>query len=85
MRELAERFFGGFEYRTHAMVWQMSIMRDRFEAFAPELRRVYDFQEKWSFVMWALERQDRRLPILKKKFFEKVRVLEDEEGRDNPQ
>jgi hypothetical protein len=29
----------------------------------------YDFDRKWRFVMWSLERQERRLPILRKMFF----------------
>ncbi|MBO7720923.1 MAG: hypothetical protein J6T01_00800 [Kiritimatiellae bacterium] len=85
MSDLAERFMGGFEFRTHAMEWQLSVMRDRFETFAPDLPPCYDFDRKWRFLMWALERQDRRLPILRRKFFEKVKVVEDEEVRNNPQ
>ena len=85
MAEIAERFMGGFEFRTHAMEWQLSIMRDRFESFHPQLPACYGFEEKWRFVMWALERQDRRLPILRRKFFEKVKVVENEDIRDNPQ
>ena len=45
----------------------------------------YGFARKWRFVMWALERQERRLPVLKRLFFEKVRVVEDENLRDNTQ
>ena len=78
MADLAERFMGGFEFRTHAMAWQLSVMRDRFESFDPDVPARYGFGEKWKFVMWSLERQDRRLPILRKRFFEKVRVVEDE-------
>ena len=76
MADLAERFMDGFEYRTHAMEWQLSVMRDEFEAFEPRLPRMYDFGRKWRFVMWSLERQERRLPILRRMFFEKVKVVE---------
>ena len=85
MAELAERFMNGFEFRTHAMEWQLSVMRDKFETFAPQLPRIYDFDRKWRFVMWSLERQERRLPILRKMFFERVKVVEDEGLRNNPQ
>ena len=85
MAEIAERFMGGFEFRTHAMAWQLSVMRDRFEAFSPDIPPQYGFERKWRFVMWSLERQERRLPLLRKRFFEKVKVVEDEEVRDNPQ
>ena len=85
MADIAERFMGGFEFRTHTMAWQLSVMRDKFEAFSPDLPARYDFDRKWKFVMWSLERQERRLPLLRKRFFEKVKVVEDEEVRDNPQ
>ena len=81
MAELAERFMGGFEFRTHAMAWQLSVMRDKFESFRPVMPSRYDFDAKWKFVMWSLERQERRLPVLRKLFFEKVRVVESESRR----
>ena len=83
MAELAERFMNGFEYRTHAMEWQLSVMRDKFEAFEPVLPKMYGFAAKWRFAMWSLERQARRLPILRRMFFEKVKVVEDESLRNN--
>ena len=76
MAELAERFMGGFEFRTHAMEWQLSVMREEFESFRPDLPKTYDFDRKWRFALWALERQARRLPVLRKMFFERVRVVE---------
>ena len=78
MRSLAERFMAGFEYRTHALAWQLSVMRDRFEAFHPALPAAYRFERKWEFVMWSLERQERRLKRLRQKFFEKVELVENE-------
>ena len=83
MAEIAERFMGGFEFRTHAMAWQLSVMRDRFESFRPEMPARYDFDRKWKFVMWSLERQERRLPLLRKRFFEKVKVVENEDIRNH--
>ena len=85
MLELAERFMNGFEFRTHAMEWQLSVMRDQFEEFLPDIPSRYRFRSRWNFVMWALERQERRLQIIRKTFFEKVRVVEDEDIRNNPQ
>ena len=83
MQELAERFMSGFEFRTHAMEWQLSVMRDRFENFNPPVPAGYKFAKKWKFAMWSLERQERRLPLLRKMFMEKVKVLEDEDLRNN--
>lgn len=85
MNEVAERFMDGFEYRTRAMVWQLSVMRDRFEAFKPDLPSVYGFDKKWHFAMWALDRQERRLSILRKMFFQKVEIVENESSWNNPE
>lgn len=85
MNEVAERFMDGFEYRTRAMVWQLSVMRDRFESFKPDLPSVYGFDKKWHFAMWALDRQERRLSILRKMFFQKVEIVENESSWNNPE
>ena len=85
MAEVAERFMGGFEFRTHAMEWQLSVMRDRFEDFNPKLPPAFKFNARWRFVMWSLERQERRLPALRKMFFKKVELVEDENLRNNPE
>lgn len=76
MAEVAERFMGGFEFRTHAMEWQLSVMRDKLENFRPGLSPAYKFERKWRFAMWSLERQERRLPMLKRLFFQKVELEE---------
>ena len=82
MAEIAERFTGGFEFRTHALAWQLSVMRDKFESFHPDLPRMYDFDRKWKFVMWSLERQERRLPSIRRVFFEKVALVAAESAQD---
>jgi hypothetical protein len=78
MAEAAERFMNGFEFRIHALAWQLSVMRDRFEAFAPELPKRYAFDRKWKFLLWALARHERRLPILRSIFMKKVEAVERE-------
>ena len=85
MAELAGRFMSGFEFRTHAMAWQLSVMRDQFEDFRPPILPCYGFDKKWKFVMWSLERQERRLPLLKKMFLKKVEVIENEDIRNYPE
>ncbi len=80
MMEVAHRFMEGFEYRTHAMEWQLSVLRDKFEDFKPRLPAGYAFDRKWRFVLWSLERQERRLPILRKIFFKKVEIEEHEDS-----
>lgn len=83
MAEVAERFMGGFEFRTHAMEWQLSVMRDKLENFRPGLPAQYKFDRKWRFAMWSLERQERRLPMLKRLFFRKVQLEEEKETTIN--
>ena len=79
MADLAERFMGGFEYRTQAMSYQLSVRRDEFERFNPKLPSSYRWQKKLWFFLWALERQERRLPSLRRKFFARVEVEEQEQ------
>jgi hypothetical protein len=75
MEEVAEHFMNGFEYRTHALAWQLSVMRDKFEGFRPGLPGCYNFDRKWAFLMWSLERQERRMPSLRRIFMEKVALV----------
>ena len=77
MADLAAQFMDGFEFRTNALSWQLSVMRDQFEAFNPKLPRSYNFKRKWDFIMWSLERQERRLPLLRQMFFRKVAIVEE--------
>ena len=83
MDELADRFMEGFEYRTKAMEWQLTVMRDKFEDFDPHLPESYHFAKKWRFVMWSLERQMRRLPIIRKRFLIKVEAVKKNEDVRN--
>ena len=53
-------------------------MREEFEGFRPSLPSVYNFERKWAFVLWTLERQERRMPILRRLFMEKVALVESE-------
>ncbi len=76
MQDVAERFMSGFEFRTHTLAWQLSVMRDRFETFDPGLPPAFGFGRKWRFAMWALDRQERRMPSLRRIFFEKVDLVE---------
>ena len=78
MDEVAERFMDGFGHRTRAMQWQLSVMRDKFEAFQPKLPSRYGFDRKWRFAMWSLERQAHSLPTLRKMFFKKVKTIKDD-------
>ena len=73
---IARRFLEGFEYRIHAMSWQLSVMRDRFETFSPQIPKSFGFAERWRFVLWSLERQERRLDALEQLFIRYFQTLE---------
>jgi hypothetical protein len=82
IEDVSERFWGGFEFRTREMAWKLSVMRDAFESFDPPLPPRYVFRKKWLFAMWALDRQERRLPSLRKSF---LKQLDGVRGGDRPQ
>ena len=67
-KTLGERFFAGFEHRTRAMEWAFTVQRDQFESFTPRLPPRYGFPAKWHFALWALERQMRRIEVLRRVF-----------------
>ena len=85
LAEVAETFMEGFERRTNAMEWHMSVMRDRFEDFVPEVPSRFAFARKWRFLMWSLERQRRRMAQVRKLFLEKVEEVANEDDRNHPQ
>lgn len=75
-----ERFFDGFASKTRAMHWIYVNRREQFDAFDPDLRRVYNFKVKWAFTLWALERQARRLDLLRDMLAQRVAELQAVEG-----
>ena len=70
--DIAARFMDGFAFRTQALDWQLSVMRDQLESFDPDVPRRYGFVAKWRFLLWSLERQERRLPILRRKLLARL-------------
>ena len=79
LEKLAESFFAGFEYRSRAMEWQLTVKRDGFESFDPGLPRRYGFAAKWRFVLWSLERQVRRIGLLRRAFMDCISRPDDVE------
>ena len=79
LEKLAESFFAGFEYRSRAMEWQLTVQRDGFESFDPGLPRRYGFAAKWRFVLWSLERQVRRIGLLRRAFMDCISRPDDVE------
>jgi hypothetical protein len=61
------------------MEWQLTVRRDGFEAFDPELPRSYRFVDKWRFILWSLERQVRRLAFLRHAFMDCIARPDDVE------
>ena len=68
--QVAESFFAGFDHRTNALAWKLTMMRDEFESFVPDVPRRYRFPEKWGFAIWALERRARRMAVIRRRFDE---------------
>jgi hypothetical protein len=85
MADLVACFWEGFAFRTNVMEWQSSVMRDRFEDFAPPVPPAFGFARRWRFLVWALGRQKRRLPQLLRLFNEKVESTRHEDDRNHPQ
>ena len=82
MADAAEHFMNGFEFRIRALAWQLSVMRDRFESFSPDLPAAFSFDRKWKFVLWSLARHERRLSVLREIFFRKVALIEEKAQRE---
>ena len=70
--ELIDRFLEGFEVRSRAMEWQLTIQDDWFAAFRPAVAPRYRFPVRWEFVQWALRRQTREFPLIRRVFAEAV-------------
>ena len=62
LADAANRFMEGFEFRMREMAWKLVIMRDRFEAFDPDVPARYGFRRRWEFVMWSPPRAGPALP-----------------------
>ena len=66
--DVADAFWEGFAARTRVLHWNYMGRREQFDSFAPRLFGDYRFGEKWSFALWALEKQRERLPELEERF-----------------
>ena len=62
--DVADAFWEGFAARTRVLHWNYMGRREQFDSFAPRLFGDYRFGDKWSFALWALEKQRERLPEL---------------------
>lgn len=79
LKHLAEHFFDGFEMKTREMHWNYSVRREQFDEFDPQLNKSYEFKKTWHFVLWALDRQLRRIDVLRKMLIDKVMRAEEAE------
>jgi hypothetical protein len=73
--DVADSFWVGFSARTRQLYWNYRNRRELFDRYDPHLYGDYRFPEQWSFVLWALERQDERLGALAELFHDKFRAL----------
>ena len=75
LSDLEDQFFDGFEFKTRAMHWCYSSRREQFDQFNPHLPAAYGFQKKWSFALWALDLQLRRIDELRTFFHQKLAAV----------
>ena len=71
--DVADAFWEGFAARTRQLDWNYRNRREFFDRYDPRLYGDYRFGAKWSFVLWALERQNERLGALAELFHAKFR------------
>ena len=78
--DVADAFWEGFAARTRQISWNYENRREQFDRYHPRIFGDYRFQEKWSFVLWALERQRAGLDALADVFHAKFQALLDRDG-----
>ncbi|MGI5869837.1 MAG: hypothetical protein ACOX9C_10400 [Kiritimatiellia bacterium] len=61
-QQIAEAFLDGFSGRTREICWNYTSSRERFDTYDPKIYKDYQFQPKWRFALWSLERQAASLP-----------------------
>ena len=64
LREVREHFLEGFMATTRELYWNYTSRREAFDAFNPDVRKVFRFQRKWRFALWALEKQQTQIGAL---------------------
>lgn len=72
---LRTRFLEGFVSRIREMNWNYISRREQFDAFNPNVNPAFRFRDKWSFALWALERQARRMDVVQSLFIDKFNQL----------
>ena len=70
-QQIAEAFLDGFSGRTREVCWNYTSSRELFDAYEPKIYKDFQFQDKWRFALWALERQKELLPRIGELFREK--------------
>ena len=73
---IADAFWEGFAARTRQIYWNYQNRREQFDSYNPRMFGDYRFAEKWSFALWALERQRQRIDALAEIFHAFFRKLD---------
>ncbi len=58
---IADAFFDGFSGKTRELYWNYINRREQFDNYDPRVFKDYNFREKWTFVLWSLEKQREQL------------------------
>ena len=78
--DVADAFWEGFAARTRQIHWNYQNRREQFDSYNPRMFGDYQFAEKWSFALWALEKQRNELDALAEVFHAAFRQLDESEG-----
>ena len=80
--DIADAFFEGFSAKTREVYWNYMNRREQFDNYSPRIYGDYRFSEKWSFVLWSLIEQRKRLDYLYDLFMEYFAKTNPEDAQD---
>ena len=72
LSECIDVFLQGFEAKTREMYWRFVSNREAFESFNPMFAGNYSFGRKWRFALWALEKQQQDMELIRKQLLSYV-------------
>ena len=83
--DVADAFWEGFAARTRQIYWNYQNRREQFDSYNPRMFGDYKFAEKWSFALWALEKEGHELDSLAEVFHSEFRALDEAENASSGQ
>ncbi|MCL1856925.1 MAG: hypothetical protein FWF84_04700 [Kiritimatiellaeota bacterium] len=59
--EITEAFIEGFKAKTRELHWNYTLHKEQFDGYAPAVHADYPFAHRWTFILWSLIQQRKRL------------------------